>query len=383
MLDGTRAATVTEVRDATEETPPGFSARAVNYGVRDSYGTSWTEGVFKDSLAGGLPPVLWGHDRNDPIGRVTGYREDSTGLDIDVELDDFEAVPRAKQAYAQLRSGTMKEFSFAFARGEDRADPVLKNTTQITRADVDEFSLVMKGAVPGTGNVVVRSAPIVDTRSAEELIRRFSTGEIDLATALAELDGHRDVEPQFEIRAIGTLGAGVADPAQVLADVDTALAGLATELDRDDLKAAVNYFEEASSRLWSLLSLLGRSPVTDWPESWRSRLAGETRADEGGELPAELVGPFADDEEMERAFGALSRRADAKKPYGDVTYADPGHQKDGKKRYPLDTKEHVKAAWSYINMPKNAKAYSSDQLSSIKGKIKAAAKRLGVEISDS
>ena len=70
------------------------------------------------------------------------------------------------------------------------------------------------------------------------------------------------------------------------------------------------------------------------------------------------------------------------KPYGDVPYADPGYQKDGKKRYPIDTADHVKAAWSYINMPKNASKYSSSQLSSIKSKIKAAAKKLGVEISD-
>lgn len=72
-------------------------------------------------------------------------------------------------------------------------------------------------------------------------------------------------------------------------------------------------------------------------------------------------------------------RAD-KEPYGDVSYADPGYQADKKKRYPLDTEEHVRAAWSYINMPKNASKYSSEQLSSIKGKIKAAMKRVGAEV---
>jgi len=38
-----------------------------------------------------------------------------------------------------------------------------------------------------------------------------------------------------------------------------------------------------------------------------------------------------------------------KKPYGDVTYADP---KNGK--YPVDTEEHARAAWSYINQEKNS-----------------------------
>jgi phage head maturation protease len=75
-------------------------------------------------------------------------------------------------------------------------------------------------------------------------------------------------------------------------------------------------------------------------------------------------------------------RADASKPYGDVDYADPGYQSDGKKRYPLDTEAHCRAAWSYINQADNAGAYTADQLAHIKGRIKAAAKKFGIEISD-
>lgn len=76
------------------------------------------------------------------------------------------------------------------------------------------------------------------------------------------------------------------------------------------------------------------------------------------------------------------RADDSKKPYGDVTYADPGYQKDGKKRYPLDTKKHAKAAWSYINQAKNAAAYSATQLASIKSKIRAALTKFGVKSAD-
>jgi Family of unknown function (DUF6582) len=68
--------------------------------------------------------------------------------------------------------------------------------------------------------------------------------------------------------------------------------------------------------------------------------------------------------------------------YGDVHYADPGYQDDNKPRYPLDTKEHAKAAWSYINQAGNASKYSSSQLATIKGKIKAAAEKFGIEISE-
>jgi HK97 family phage major capsid protein/HK97 family phage prohead protease len=76
------------------------------------------------------------------------------------------------------------------------------------------------------------------------------------------------------------------------------------------------------------------------------------------------------------------RAADPAKPYGDVPYADPGYQKDKKKRYPLDSKDHVQAAWSYINQPDNAGKYSPEHLGPIKDKIKAAAKKFGISIPD-
>ena len=72
---------------------------------------------------------------------------------------------------------------------------------------------------------------------------------------------------------------------------------------------------------------------------------------------------------------------DGSQPYGNVAYADPGYQADKKKRYPVDTKKHVKAAWSYINKAKNAAKYTADQLAKIKAKIKAAAAKVGVKIS--
>ncbi len=71
-----------------------------------------------------------------------------------------------------------------------------------------------------------------------------------------------------------------------------------------------------------------------------------------------------------------------KTPYGaDVQYADPGYQKDKVKRYPLDTKAHAKAANSYIGQADNAALYTAAQLKRIKGRIKAALKKFGVDVS--
>jgi len=58
----------------------------------------------------------------------------------------------------------------------------------------------------------------------------------------------------------------------------------------------------------------------------------------------------------------------------DAGYADAGYQKDGKPRYPLKdggkwSEERIRAAWNYINKPKNAAKYSSEDAEKIKSKI--------------
>lgn len=105
------------------------------------------------------------------------------------------------------------------------------------------------------------------------------------------------------------------------------------------------------------------------------------KIEENTELLGEMLG---NDTPIVADGGAMEpfEERDPKEPYGNVTYADPGYQKDGKKRYPLDSESHCRAAWSYINMPKNAAEYTPEQLASIKSKIKAALKKYGVDVSD-
>ncbi|MCT1458505.1 hypothetical protein M3G03_02930 [Aestuariimicrobium sp. p3-SID1156] len=63
--------------------------------------------------------------------------------------------------------------------------------------------------------------------------------------------------------------------------------------------------------------------------------------------------------------------------YGDVEFADPVNNK-----YPIDTEEHVRAAWSYINKESNAAKYTKDEVRRIKDRIKKAARKHDVEISE-
>ncbi|MCA1624200.1 MAG: hypothetical protein LC768_09840 [Acidobacteria bacterium] len=78
----------------------------------------------------------------------------------------------------------------------------------------------------------------------------------------------------------------------------------------------------------------------------------------------------------------IDRREDVnpeegERKYGDVKFADSVNNK-----YPIDTPEHVRAAWNYINHEDNAAKYDADEVKTIKNCIKRAAKQHGVEISE-
>ena len=63
--------------------------------------------------------------------------------------------------------------------------------------------------------------------------------------------------------------------------------------------------------------------------------------------------------------------------YGDVEFADRTN-----KKYPIDTPEHVRAAWSYINHKENAAKYDADEVNVIKDRIRIAAKKYDVTIQE-
>lgn len=95
------------------------------------------------------------------------------------------------------------------------------------------------------------------------------------------------------------------------------------------------------------------------------------RADTEEEAPAEEVAeeeaPEVEEEAAARKDVTPADKKRATKEYGNVTYAD-----ETNKKYPIDTPEHIRAAWSYIHMPRNRSKYSSEEVSAIEGKIAAA-----------
>lgn len=163
-----------------------FVARVCNYGVVDTYGTSWAPGVFADSLRSKLPKAVWSHDWNRPIGKVVSFEDGQDGLDVTVQLaGDY--APDARMAHGFLKDGIIDNFSFGFVRQADKPDPANPGATLITKAEMDEVSPVLVGSVPGTRTISVRSDAPVEARAAADILTRFGAGEIDLADALTTL----------------------------------------------------------------------------------------------------------------------------------------------------------------------------------------------------
>lgn len=84
---------------------------------------------------------------------------------------------------------------------------------------------------------------------------------------------------------------------------------------------------------------------------------------------------------MSRKTAKIDKRDDVNPESGNHKYGDVEFADETNKKYPIETPEHVRAAWSYINHKDNAAKYDTDDVEAIKNKIKKAAKKHGVEIS--
>jgi phage head maturation protease len=194
--------------------PSQFWARVVTYNVLDDYRTKFRPACFADSLQARLPRLLYGHNGSGDLRHVLGF-----------VVDDFDAVPSARQAWSQLQSGTLDQFSVGFWRGAETPDET-DGSVWIESGDLTEVSLVLEGAVPGThlislGRAGQRSvAAVVPADKAAQVILDLQAGTIDLADALAALKAAAVEAPGDA----GTLSAGEPppDPLAGLSDEDRA-----------------------------------------------------------------------------------------------------------------------------------------------------------------
>jgi HK97 family phage prohead protease len=187
-----RLGPVCEIRMVGKSDSREFIARAIRYNVVDDYKTIWSPGTFSDSLKTRMPRIAWAHSWTDPIGVYKEVVADnSQHLDLLGKLSDFDAVPRARQAHAQMQDGTIDNFSVGFGRQEwtrvgdlDESDQRAGAMERMTKATLDEVSPVLVGAVPGTALLAVRSARgKVDLEAVIELARHVKAGDLTVEEA--------------------------------------------------------------------------------------------------------------------------------------------------------------------------------------------------------
>ena len=352
-----------EVRDLDEGKREALVS--IPWEVIDSYNSDFSRDCFDDYLGVRMPVVCWQHDKREPIGRAQSWQKGQRANEFVLRFSDFDAVPRARQAYTQMRDGDITDVSFYYDQAKAVAHPNVRSAVRFTKARMPEISPVTVGSIPGASVTGVRQA--ADVAGVAELVRsRVITEEegramLGLAGTVPSV-GERQPEERERI-TIGSLTVdvdeGTREHAETLAlAVATALSATSDVLTRSagSDEAVTALVDAAAQANEDLLALLG---VDEEQVRAAQVVTRETPADVG--------------DEGERA---------AAKPYGDVEYADPGYQADKQARYPVDTAEHVRAAWSYVNQSDNAAKYSTEDLAKVKDRIKAAAKKHGVEISD-
>ena len=104
-----------------------ISGYAAVFGNIDKAGDMLVKGCFAKSISDRGPEsqandkiiMLWMHDMDEPIGRITRLEEDDKGLYFEAAIDD---VPRGNQTIEQLKSGTLNQFSIGYRYVWDKCE---------------------------------------------------------------------------------------------------------------------------------------------------------------------------------------------------------------------------------------------------------------------
>lgn len=162
----------------------------------DSYRTDFERSSFDEHLQQSLPIMCWQHQRSEPIGRAKEWQKTDKANEFVAGFSDFDAVPRARQAFAQIRDGELTDFSYGFDRAQSAPHPDVRGAIRFTKARMAEISPVSVGSIPGAVAIGIRAeaevanirglveAGAINETEAEEMIR--AAGLAQPVTPVAE-----------------------------------------------------------------------------------------------------------------------------------------------------------------------------------------------------
>lgn len=156
-----------------------ISGYAAIFGNKDKVGDILVKGCFSKSIQDRGPEssandkiiMLWMHNQNEPIGRITVLNEDDKGLYFEAVIDD---VPRGEQAVKQLESGTLNQFSIGFQYVWENCEYNSgKDAFIVKEVKLYEISVVSIGCNGETGYLGLKSIEDVE-KAYEELNTEIS-----------------------------------------------------------------------------------------------------------------------------------------------------------------------------------------------------------------
>lgn len=175
----------------TDALPEGeVEAYVAVFGVRDSYGTIAMKGCFAKSIQERGPQApgnekivhLFFHDKQCPLGTLTAMEEDDYGLKVRIRFD-IEAGGKPLQIYKQVRSGTVRQYSYGFdyiwdkMKYDANKDAVLMYETAV----YETSSITINSANPSAFTIRTKEdfqAKMDDLgEQAEEILRNVPRGQ--------------------------------------------------------------------------------------------------------------------------------------------------------------------------------------------------------------
>lgn len=121
-------------------------------------------------------PILWQHETDSPIGRVTGLQDSVSNLRFAAKVSQDERIPDATRATALLEAGIIDEMSvgFAWQKWEQvRDDDGL--TIVHTRSRLKEISLVTFGALGREARVLTLASDAINVAAIRESMARLTS----------------------------------------------------------------------------------------------------------------------------------------------------------------------------------------------------------------
>lgn len=195
-----------------------FSGYLSVFNNMDSYRDIVMPGAFKDTLAewegkGRLPPILWQHRYDEPIGPFTKMVEDEKGLYVEGRLLVAD-VQRAREAHALLDHKVISGMSIGFETVSEKVDSA-NRIRKLTGIKLWEGSIATFPANDASHieavKAMIAEGDLPDLKTFEKFLREagFSKSQ---ATAIANRGLSHLLRSDSE---------GVADPAAVAAFLKT------------------------------------------------------------------------------------------------------------------------------------------------------------------